>query len=408
MNPFRKVGQILKRAWSIGSDDVLQAFGVSPTQSGVDVNDESALSIAAFFCGVRLLSETMGSLPLQVYRRTKNGKERATEHPLYNILHSAPNPEMCSMSFVESLMFWRCMRGGGHAEIVTSGDGRVKYLWPIPANRIVRERYKKKIIYRVRTAAGGERVLFDDEVLHIPWFTSNGLDGLSPIGYNRETLGVNIAQQQFAARTYGQGSFLGLVLQRKGRISETEIDRVKVALKERHEGVGNARRSFVLPEGMEIINDKLALPPEDLQYIQSRKFSVADIARILNIPPHKLKEMDRATFSNIEHQSIEFVTDSMRPHAVKFEQEMMRKLLSVEERKDYFIEFNMDGLMRGDTLNRYNAYRVASQPGGWMARNEIRAIENLNRIDGLDAVLEPLNSAAAPSKTKPATKDDDK
>ncbi len=392
-------GGLLKRAWSVSSDEALRAFNLTPSLSGVNVTEETALSIASYFCGVRLLSETLGSLPLHVYRRTKDGKERAPNHPLYKILHSAPNPEMSSMSYIESLMFWRCMRGVGYSEIVTGGDGRIKALWPIEARLVRRDRLKKRIIYRITMPSGSERVLFEDEVLAIPWFTRNGLDALSPIAYNRETFGVAIAQQEFSARTYGHGNFLGLVLGRKAKIPEPEVKRVEEALKQRHQGSGNAHRSFILPEGMEIINDKLAMPPEDLQYIQSRKFGIADTARILNIPLHKLKELDRATFSNIEQQQIDFVTDTIRPHAVRFEQEMSRKLLTEDERNEgYFIEFNMDALMRGDTKNRYEAFRIACQPGGWMSRNEVRAIENMNRVDGLDEILQPLNSAAAPTK----------
>lgn len=343
---------------------------------------------SAVYACVRLLAETVASLPLHVYRRTATGKELATDHPLYRVLHDSPNDEMTSFQFREVMQAHLALWGNAYAQIQRDGSGRIQ-LWPIQPQYVQPERNNAgQIVYKVYQyqTTGTFRYLSYDEMLHIPGLSFNGIVGLSPIGLAREAIGLGLAAEKFGARFFGSGTNFGTVLTHPNSLSDEALAHLRRSFEKRAKGLDNSHSMLILEEGLDIKN--VAIPPEDSQFIETRKFQVNDIARIFRIPPHMIGDLERATFSNIEQQSIEFVQHTIRPWLVRWEQQINKKLLG----GDYFAEFNVDGLLRGDIKSRYEAYAIARQ-NGWMSANDIRRLENMDPLPGRvgDTYLVPLN-----------------
>lgn len=372
------------------------AFAGKPSLSGVEVNETSALNSTAVFACVRILAETVSSLPAITYRRLPNGgKERAVGHPLYTLLHDEPNPQMTAMTFFETLMAHVLTWGNAFCEIEYDGRGRVKALWPLLPNQTwVRQSADGELWYHtVLPRTQQQAVLADWQVLHVPGLGFDGLSGYSVIRMNREAVGLTIATERYGASFFGSGAKPGGVLEHPQQLSKEAQERLRTSWNSMHSGLENAHRIAILEEGMKYT--QIGLPPEDSQFLQTREFQLTEIARMFRVPPHLLADLSKATFSNIEHQSIDFVVHTIRPWLIRWEQELRRKLFSLTDKKNYFVEFLVDGLLRGDIKSRYEAYQIGRQ-NGWLNADDIREQENLNPIEGGAGKVYMVNAAMVP------------
>ena len=377
--------------------------GAEDTLAGIEIDEDKALTYSAVWNAVNIISGAVGFLPFVVYERLENGgKERLPESPVYFLLHDRPNPYMDALTFRETLQGHVLTWGNGYAEIERDGAARPLNLWPLPPNR-VEPKVKDGIVYYEYTAVEGKlRPIAYDNMLHIKGLGFDGLKGYSVITYARESIAGAMATERFGAAFFGSGAQPGGVLQHPGTLSDQAHKHLKDDWEEKHRGVEQAHRIAILEEGIKY--EKIGIPPEDSQFLESRRFSVTEIARWFDIPPHMLKEMSRATFSNIEHQGIEFVTWTLMKWLRRWEHESNWKLFGTQTYGRQFAEFVTAALLRGDTKSRYEAYQVAIN-SGWMARNEARILENLNPRDGLDNFLEPLNMISIGASNKPVAGD---
>jgi len=364
--------------------------GQMDNATGVVVTPETALQSTAVFACVRIIAETLASLPLITYRRLTRGKERAQDFYLYSKLHDSPNPEMSSLVYREAITSHVALWGNGYSEIELDQAGRVVNLWPLLPNQTKPQRDPKtgEIAYTTYVPGKGTYVLPSYRVFHVRGLGMNGLLGLSPIAMARRAVGLALGTEEYGARFFGNNAQPGVVLKHPGTLSDEAYKRMTSSWNEAHMGLSNAHRAAILEEGTGI--EKIGVPPEDAQFLETRKFQTTEIARLYRIPPHMLADLDRATFSNIEQQSLEFVMYTMAPWLARWEQEISRSLLLERERSIYFAEFLVDGLLRGDIASRYGAYAIGRQ-WGWLSANDVREKENMNPREGGDGYLSPLN-----------------
>lgn len=345
------------------------------------------MQTSAVFACVRVLSETVASLPLRVYQRLPTGgKTRAPTHPLYSVLHDIANPEMSAFTLRETLMVHLTLWGNAYAEIEYDAGGRVRSLWPIPPDRVQvqRDDRTKELKYTLILPDGLQRTLLAWQVLHIPGIGFNGLVGMSPIAAARQSIGLAVATETFGAKFFGSGTNVGGIAKHPGKLTEQGSKNLRASVNETYSGLGNSHRIMLLEEGMDF--EKIGIPPEDAQFLETRKFQLNEIARIYRVPPHMIGDLERATFSNVEQQSIDFVVHTVRPWLVRWEQAINMKLFTQSERRRFFAEHLVDGLLRGDIKSRYDAYAVGRQ-NGWLSANDIREMENMNPIEGGDVYL---------------------
>jgi len=351
------------------------SFFFGSTSSGKSVNERTAMQTTAVYACVRILAETIASLPLHVYKYTAGGKEKAASHQLYYLLHDEPNPEMTSFVFRETLMSHLLLWGNAYAQIIRDGRGRVLALYPLLPDRMTVDRTTDgELFYEYRKDAGYV-ILRPEDVLHIPGLGFDGLVGYSPIAMAKNAIGMAIATEEYGAKFFANGASPGGVLEHPGVVKDPA--RIRESWNAVYQGSGNAHRVAVLEEGMKF--QPIGIPPEQAQFLETRKFQINEIARIFRIPPHMIGDLEKSSFSNIEQQSLEFVKYTLDPWVVRWEQAMQRALLSPSEKRDFFIKFNVDGLLRGDYQSRMNGYAIGRQ-NGWMSANDIRELENLNRI----------------------------
>lgn len=356
------------------------------SSSGVSVTENNAMQITAVGAAVRILSESIASLPLMLYSRTTGGgRVKATWHPLFNILHDQPNPLMTAMTFRELLMSHVLLWGNGYAEIEWDKSGQIVGLWPLRPDVTIPlyDPAKKEIFYKT-TINSEVFILPAYRVLHIYGLGFDGIKGYSPIRMHREAIGLAKATEKYGSKYFGNGAKPGGVLEHPNNLSKDAADRLRSSWNEMHSGLDNAHRVAILEEGLTY--KQIGLPPEDSQFLETRKFQIEEISRIYRVPPHMLGSLDKATFSNIEHQGIEFVTHTLRPWLVRTEQAISIRCLTVDERKKYYSEHIADALLRGDTKSRYEAYAIGRQ-NGWLSANDIRQKENENTIEGGDVYL---------------------
>ena len=367
----------------------------APTDSGVSVNHEKALAHSAVFACVRILAETIASLPLIMYERMPRGKRRADEYPLYELLKERPNGDMTSFECRETLQGHLGLWGNAYSLIDYNGAGHVKEILPLRPDRmlqIVNNQGRWSYQYQMPT---GEMKWFDEGFIwHLHGLGSDGRIGYSPIQLMRQAIGLGLAAEKYGARFFGNDARPGGVLEHPGTLSPEAHTRMREDWEAKHSGVSKSHKVAILEEGTKWA--AVGIPPEDSQFIETRKFQLQEIARMYRIPPHMLADLDRATFSNIEHQSIEFVVHSIRPWLVRWEQSIKQSLMIERDRSRFFPEFLVDGLLRGDIVARYAAYAQGRQ-NGWLSANDIRELENMNPVDGGDVYLVPLNLIPARS-----------
>lgn len=376
-----------------GTADVVLAGMVHTSAAGVSVTPDTALGYAAVWACVRVLSQTIAALPLKLYERQGDNRHVASEFYLYPLLHDQPNPLMSSLEFREALQGHLLLWGNAYCEIEYDNGGRIKALWPLRPDRMESwSRVGDMLVYKFRMPDNSLVTLRGDRVWHLRGWSSDGLIGYSPIQVHRQAIGLGIAAEEYGARFFGNDARPGGVLVHPGKLRDDSAKRLQKAWHENYGGLGQSHRTAVLEEG--VTYQTIGIAPDDAQFLETRKFQVSEIARIFGVPPHKIGDLDRATFSNIEHQAIEFVTDSLQPWLVRWEQSIRLQLMTEQERARYYPEFLVDSLLRGDTVTRYQAYAVARQ-NGWMSANDIRKLENMNEIDGGDVYLVPLNMVPA-------------
>jgi len=349
------------------------------SNSGVPVDEDTALKISAVYACVKVISETVASLPLKLLKEEENGdKVKAKHHPLYFLLADSPNNEMSAFTFRELMMTNLLLWGNAYALIRRNRRGEIVELYPLlaknmevtrdPTSRALRYRYTKEddtqtVEYRPR------------QILHIPAFSFDGVVGVSPITYAREAMGLSLATEEFGARWFGNGARPSGILEHPGTLKDPE--RLRDSWNKVYQGTANSHKIAVLEEGLQY--KSVGMSPDDSQFLETRQFQLTEICRIFRVPPHMIGDLSRSTFSNIEHQSIDFVVHTIRPWLVRIEQAIRRSLLSDTERTIYSPKHKVDGLLRGDFTSRMQGYATARQ-NGWMSANEIRALEDMNRI----------------------------
>jgi len=360
-------------------------FFFGGTSSGKPVNETTAMQMTAVYSCVRILSEAVAGLPLNVYRyNDAGGKEKAFKHPLYRLLHDEPNPEMTSFAFRETLMSHLLLWGNAYAQIIRNARGEVIALYPLMPDKMTVDRDKNgRLFYLYQRGAEDAKAVGNDrrvylpptDVLHIPGLGFDGLIGYSPIAMAKNAIGLAIATEEYGAKFFANGAAPSGVLEHPGTIKDPQ--RVRDSWNAAYQGSANAHKIAVLEEGMKYT--PIGISPEQAQFLETRKFQINEIARIFRVPPHMLADLEKSSFSNIEQQSLEFVKYTLDPWVVRWEQSMCRILLSESEKPAYFIKFNVDGLLRGDYTSRMTGYATARQ-NGWMSANDIRELENLDRI----------------------------
>ena len=386
-------------------------FYMGGSSAGKAVNERSAMQMTAVYACVRILSEAVAGLPVHVYRyNSDGGKEKAIEHPLYRLLHDEPNPEMSSFVFRETLMTHLLLWGNAYAQIIRNGKGEIVALYPLMPNRMTVDRDANgKLFYQYQRYADealketGTVILSPYDVLHIPGLGFDGLVGYSPIAMAKNAIGLAIAAEEYGSKFYANGAAPSGVLEHPGTIKDPS--RVRESWQSTFGGSGNSHKVAVLEEGMKYT--PISISPNEAQFLETRKFQINEIARIFRVPPHMVGDLEKSSFSNIEQQSLEFVKYTLDPWVIRWEQSIQRTLFTPEEKKSYFVKFNVEGLLRGDYQSRMQGYATARQ-NGWMSANDIRELENLDLIpkeEGGDLYLVngnmlPLDKAGAFADTQ--------
>lgn len=369
--------------------------GYTPvTSTGIVIDQDKAYTVAAFYSGVTVISQDVAKLPLIVYRRNGRAKDRAEDHLLYPVLKKKPNPEMTSVVFRETMQAHLLTWGNCYAERELNGMGQTVALWPLRPDRMTVEVKDGKRVYSYRVRPEVKPIdLPSNRVFHIPGLGFDGLIGYSPLRMARETLSTAIALREYSSRVLQRDARPGVILTHPDTLSKTAKDNIRDDWESTHGGFTNAGRTAILEEGITVTT--LGLPREDMLFLAGNQWQVTEIARWLRLAPHKIADLEHATFSNIEEQNIDHVSSTLQPWLVKWEQQVDKDLLPED---DVFAEHLMDAALRGKTLERYQAYQIAVQNKA-MTPNEWRERENWNPVEwGDEPVLTPNNSAPDPAE----------
>lgn len=383
------------------------SFYMGGSSAGKNVNERSAMQMTAVYSCVRILAEAVAGLPLHLYRyKEDGGKERAIDNNLYHLLHDEPNKEMSSFIFRETLMTHLLLWGNAYAQIIRNGKGEVVALYPLMPNKMQVDRDENGELYYIYTRSSEEAKTMEGvtvyltprDVLHIPGLGFDGLVGYSPIAMAKNAIGLAIATEEYGAKFFANGAAPSGVLEHPGTIKDPS--RLRENWNSTFGGSANSGKVAVLEEGMKYT--PISISPEQAQFLETRKFQIDEIARIFRVPPHMVGDLEKSSFSNIEQQSLEFVKYTLDPWVIRWEQSLSRALLNEDEKRKYFFKFNLEGLLRGDYESRMSGYATARQ-NGWMSANDIRELENMDKIsaeDGGDLYLIngnmlPLNKAGA-------------
>jgi HK97 family phage portal protein len=407
--------------------DLAHYLGGGISWTNIDIDRLTVMGLPVLWACIKVLSETLASFPLILYEGTAEGetRRRAEEHPMYDLLHDTPNPQQDAFCFKEQMQGHLAIYGNSYANIVRNGTGYVKELWPLNPERMFPFRLNGELLYRYRASpyfqtqdlffrsnankwstqgdpqkAGYfqwvgkpyadqvESILTADEVFHVHGFGFDGIRGYSPLELQRETMGLGIAAKHYAADFFANNGTPDIAFKHAQHLTDVALRRLQESWRNNHARHGKKHTPVILEEGMEV--QELSVAPEKAQLLETQKFLVAEICRIYRIPPHMVQDLERATFSNIEHQAIEFVQHTMRPWAIRWESAISRQLLSEKDRKEYYAEFFMDSILRGDAMTRAQVYQ-AQIGSGMISPNEARRREQLNDREGGDEYYVPLN-----------------
>ena len=405
-NPFSGLFRARDKPQDSVSAAPIFYFGTSG--SGKSVTVQSAIQLSTVYACVRVISETIASLPLGIYETVNDGNEKATDHPLYRLLHDEPNSEMTSFVFREVMLAHLLLYGNSYSQIIRSGKNQVIGLYPLlPDHMDVDRDSKGNLTYTYTTSDGKTVSIKPRDVLHIPGLGFDGVMGYSPIALEKNAIGLGIASEEYGSKFFSNGARPSGILIHPNTVKNPKA--LRESWNSAYGGSSNSNRVAILEEGMKF--EPIAIPNNEAQFLETRKFQVDEICRIFRVPPHLVGNLEHATFSNIEHQSIDFAVHTIRPWLVRIEQAMNRALLSDQEKGRFFVQFNIDGLMRGDYKSRMEGYAIGRQ-NGWLSANDIRALENQNPIpadQGGDAYLvngNMISISTAMKQQKEETKTD--
>lgn len=394
--PERTGGERRSSHPSNPSPKTLANWGYRPAASGVSVTESSALACIAVASCIKILAETSAMLPLKVYKRTAAGRSPDPTHPNYRILHDEPNPEMTSMDFRQTLTAHRASWGNAYAWKEWGADGYLKALWPLSPDRTCPERTTSgELVYRTVLPNGEPRIVPAYKILHLRGLASDGLKGYSPIGQIRESVGLALATEEYGARFFGNGAIPGIALRHPGELSEDAKKNIRESWYNRHQGLTRVHALAILEENISV--EKIGIPPEDAQFLQTRQFQDRQIAKFFRIPLHMLADMEKGSgFSSVEQLGLEFVVYTLMPWLVGWEQECNRGLFLPAERGTWYTLHQVAGLLRGDFKSRNEGYAIGRQ-WGWYSADDIREMEDLNPLpDGQGKqYLVPLNMVPA-------------
>jgi len=365
---------------------LIEMFNPNST-SGVTVTEEKAMEHTAVYAAVRIIAETIASLPLHVYTEQDGERKKAKDNYLYKILKRKPNNLMTSFTWREVMLAHLLLWGNHYSKLDLSNDGKIKAIWPLMPGQMQVKKRDDRIYYKYSPADASPQMFEQAEIMHIPGLGFNGIVGKSVIKMARESVGLGLAAEEFGSRFFSQGAQPGGIVEYPGKLSDDAYDRYKKDMRDQYSGLSKSHKLMVLEEGLKY--HQTGIPPDDAQFLETRRFQVEEIARIFRVPPHMLADLDRATFSNIEQQSINFVVNTIRPWLVRIEQVLNDSLLSDRNNKNY-IKFVVEGLLRGDAESRASFYNQMFNIGA-MSINEIRDKEELNPIDNGDQSFVPLN-----------------
>jgi len=383
-NPFHSLFRARDKPKDAVSAATTFSFGYAG--SGKSVNARTAIQVSAVYACVRVIAETVASLPFSVYEQDEIASHKALHHPLYHVLHDEPNPEMTSFIWREAMLTHLLLWGNSYSQILRAGRGNIIGLYPLLPDRMEVDRDEKgNLTYTYSTTSGDQVKLRPEDVLHIPGLGFDGIMGYSPIAVERNAVGLSIAAEEFGSKFFGNGATPSGILTHPNTVKNPKA--LRESWMEAYGGSSNANRVAILEEGMTFT--RISMPNNEAQFLETRKFQVEEICRIFRVPPHMIADLEHATFSNIEHQSIDFAVHTIRPWLVRIEQAVNKALFSEKEKGRYYCQFNLDGLMRGSYKERMEGYAIARQ-NGWMSTNDIRELENMNPIpaeEGGDAYL---------------------
>ena len=398
-----------KDATPADADLTTRIFGdmlAGKTTSGVQVTTDTALKQSTAWACIRVRSEDIGKLPCFLYRRVEGGKgrEKATDNPLYRLIAVRPNSRHTPMEFKAMMQLQLDTRGNALAVKQFSLRGDVTALWPVPWKNVtvLTSPDGLELFYRVRGQTGEETIFPAEGVIHLRGMSQDGLIGMSPIAYHRETIGLALAAEQYGAAFFGNNAQPSGVLKVKQVLSKEAIGALRADWEKRFRGPGNAHSLAVLDGEMDWT--QIGMDNADAQFIETRAGSTRDICRIFRVPPHKVGDLANATFSNIEQQAIEYVTDCLLAEMTRWEETLNRDLLSEDEQGELYFKFLPDALLRGDLKSRYDAYAIGRN-WGWLSADDVRDKEEMNPLpdDQGSVYLQPLNMVKAGTLPSPTT-----
>lgn len=373
-NPFSGLFRARDKPKNAVSSAISFYFGSS--LAGKSVTPRSAMQMTAVYACVRVIAETIASLPLHVYKYTDQGSEKAYTHPLYRILHDEPNREMTSFVLREVMLAHLLLWGNAYCQIIRNGRGHVIGLYPLLPDQMKVDRDKNgELTYDYTTRDGKIVRLRTEDILHIPGLGFDGVMGYSPIALEKNAIGLGIAAEEYGSRIFANGATPAGVLTHPNTVKNPTA--LRESWNAAYGGSNNAGKVAILEEGMSF--SRISMPNTEAQFLESRKFQVSEICRIYRVPAHLVGDLEHATFSNIEHQSIDFATHTIRPWLVRIEQAMNRALFPEKEKGVFYVRFNIDGLMRGSYKERMAGYAIGRQ-NGWLSANDIRELENMNPL----------------------------
>jgi HK97 family phage portal protein len=386
--------------FSLSDPAILDALGLGDDNSA-HVSPNGALQSMAVFSCVRVIAEGIGQLPLRMYRTDGKSREVVTDHPVAKLVGSEPNSIMTRTTYVEQQVMQQATWGNCYAQrVFDRRTGTTRALYPLKSAdvkpRVEQARDADGFPMLVKRYQIGGEIFGDEDIVHIPLMSLNGVEGLSPIAMSRAGIAMSLSQQKFSTNFYANGTKLSGVLEHPNKLSAEAAARIRGNWTDIYAGAKNSGKVAILEEGMKF--STVSMPLQDAQYIETVKFTREQIAGIFRVPPHMIANLDRATFSNIEHQSLEFAVYTLGPYLVKWEQALARSLLSPTEQDTYYFKFNLDALLRGDIKSRYEAYAIARQ-WGWLSANDILDLEDRNPIANGDVYLHPMNMVPAGTPT---------
>lgn len=390
------VPNIVRRFLDVARSQMPQRLGSEyrsrgRTDAGVFVSEDTALTNSTYFACISVIAQSVAAMPWGVIRVDGAKREPQPGNTVSWLLGTQPNPEMSAFTFRETLLSWALGWGNGYAEIERDVGRRPIWLWPIAPDRVLPKRSETsgKLVYEVRNETQPTSVIDAENMLHVRGLGFDGLTGYSIARLAAQSIGLALGTEQFGASFFGSGAHMAGALEHPKTLSKPAAERLRESWDETYNGLKKAHKVAILEEGMKY--NRFGIPPDEAQFLETRQFQVEEICRWFRMPPHKVQHLLRATFSNIEHQSIDFVTDTLLPWVVRLEQEANIKLIGRNTQGRLVTKINMNALLRGDTATRNEAYAKGRQ-WGWYSADDVRALEDMNPLpEGGDVYLSPAN-----------------